>query len=258
MEKQFNTPESELIESEGPDQLSPSIALGERNLLNLLSHRIAHGGHVLVKANDIELEAEMVDLYHAIDSSFPERNQKIIQFVGSREGEGTSTVVREYARVAAVTMGKSVLLINSDFPQNFPDSLSTGKGEKTKSCEKRIPLGCCLNQGDDPYFPIGSISLLDTSLPSIFNSPHIDQIIERLKKQFDLILVDSPPASCSSEVMAIARKVEGVVLVVAAEYTRWPVVENVKNKIEKAGGNLLGVILNKQRHYIPSFIYEWL
>lgn len=256
MDKQPTTPESELIESEGRDQLLPRVSRGERSLLNLFSHSVSHVEQDLLKANDINLEGEMVDLYHAIESLFSGKKQKIIQFIGSRKGEGTSTIVREFARVAAIIMGKSVLLMDTDFPQSIPDSLATAQGKQTESCEKRIPLRCCLDQAEDPYYSIGSISLFETSLPAVFNSPHIDQLLERLKQQFDIILVDSPPASYSSDVMAIARKVEGVVLIVAAEDTRWPVVESVKNKIEKVGGNLLGVILNKKRHYIPSFIYE--
>jgi Mrp family chromosome partitioning ATPase len=50
--------------------------------------------------------------------------------------------------------------------------------------------------------------------------------------------------------------VDGVVLVVEAEKTRWPVAETVRDKIKNSGGNILGIVLNKRRYYIPDWIYN--
>ena len=52
------------------------------------------------------------------------------------------------------------------------------------------------------------------------------------------------------------RKVDGVVIVVEADKTRWPVVQSVREKIVQHGGRLLGMVLNKRRYYIPEFIYK--
>ena len=43
---------------------------------------------------------------------------------------------------------------------------------------------------------------------------------------------------------------------VEAERTRRQVVENVKNKIARNGGNIIGVVFNKRKYYIPEFIYR--
>jgi Mrp family chromosome partitioning ATPase len=50
--------------------------------------------------------------------------------------------------------------------------------------------------------------------------------------------------------------VDGVVLVVEADKTRWPVAQSVKERIIQHGGNVLGMVLNKRRYYIPGFIYN--
>jgi len=71
-----------------------------------------------------------------------------------------------------------------------------------------------------------------------------------------LILVDSPPATTSPEGFALMRKADGVVLVVEADKTRWPVVESVKERILQHGGNVLGLVLNKRRYHIPEFVYR--
>jgi Mrp family chromosome partitioning ATPase len=54
----------------------------------------------------------------------------------------------------------------------------------------------------------------------------------------------------------VSRQVDGVVLVLAAEDTRWPVAERVKESIERSGGRVLGIVLNKRRYHIPPCIYR--
>jgi len=81
---------------------------------------------------------------------------------------------------------------------------------------------------------------------------------EPLKERFDLIIVDTPPATMFPDGLAIVSQVDGVILVVEAEKTRWQVALNVREKIEKHGGNILGIVFNKRKFYIPDFIYKYL
>ena len=71
-----------------------------------------------------------------------------------------------------------------------------------------------------------------------------------------MVLIDSPPAVAYPDGLAICSKADGVLLVVAADGTRWPVVESVKERISRNGGKILGVVFNKRRHYIPEFVYR--
>jgi Mrp family chromosome partitioning ATPase len=50
--------------------------------------------------------------------------------------------------------------------------------------------------------------------------------------------------------------VHGVVLVIKAEATRWEVGQSAKARLENAGANILGVVLNDRRHHIPGWIYK--
>ena len=77
-----------------------------------------------------------------------------------------------------------------------------------------------------------------------------------LRAAYDLILVDAPPATTSPQGLAVSRQVDGAVLVIAAEETRWPVAERVKQSIERSGGRVLGVVLNKRKYHIPRWMYQ--
>ena len=94
------------------------------------------------------------------------------------------------------------------------------------------------------------------SLPKALFSPEIKEFWEEAKEKFDLILIDSAPASASPDGIALSRFVDGVVLVLAADKTRKPVAENLKNQIVQNGGNLLGMVFNNRRYHIPESVYR--
>ena len=93
-----------------------------------------------------------------------------------------------------------------------------------------------------------------TSLSAVFSSRHTGEFLDKLRQRFDLILVDTPAANTSSDGLTVAGQMDGVVLIVEAENTRWQVINAVKDKLTKAGGNVLGMVFNKRRCYLPSFI----
>jgi len=211
-----------------------------------------------LEAGSLHIDEEMLNLYQGIESLLPHCPRKIVQFIGSQEGEGTSTIAMEFARTAAFKIGKSVLLLDADRVQPshhhyFPVRLDTGWLESVKS---RRGIGGALYQVQGSGFLVSSSSDGGPSSSDVFLSASIDSFWNILRHRFDLIIVDSPPLTESSEGLAIAPKVDGVVIVVEAERTRWTVAENVKKRLGKVGGNILGIVFNKRRYYIPQAIYE--
>lgn len=208
---------------------------------------------------ELEMEEEMLHLYHTIESLLPDQRKKVIQFIGSGEGEGTSTIAREFARVTIMRLGQSVLLLDAD------------RHNPTQHFFCNVSPEYCLDDivqagSEDPdkaLYQVGTSSLFvslisrnSNSGSNIFDSAGVERIWEALKARFDLILIDSPPATMSPDGFGIFKKADGVVIVVEADRTRWPVVESVKEKILQHGGNILGVVLNKRRYHIPDFLYR--
>ena len=206
----------------------------------------------------LELEEEMLSLYKSIDVFLPNRQNRVIQFIGSRVGEGTSTIIREFARVASLKIGHSVLLLDADRyqpTQNHYFSLKSDHGwiEALKTGRK---LDDTIYQVSDSKLFVSPSYNTSTYTPEIFNSPTFDDFFGRMQSQFELILIDSAPLTISPDCLAIAPRADGVVLVLEAERTRWQMARNVKESIERVGGQLLGVVFNKRRYYLPKYIYE--
>ncbi|HBZ57124.1 MAG TPA: hypothetical protein DEO88_17095 [Syntrophobacteraceae bacterium] len=204
------------------------------------------------------MEAEMLGLYGVIDSLLPNTPKKIIQFIGSRKGEGTSTIVREFAMLAAMRVDKPVLLVDADrtqpshhlyfrMPQQHGWVETVQNGQRVEQSFRQV--------GNSRLF-LSPCSNSAVSTPEIFDSHSIHDFWEEIKQRFAFVLVDSPPLSSSPDGLAIAPRVSGVVLVAEAEKTRWKIAENVKERILRVGGNLLGVVLNKRRYYIPDVVYR--
>ncbi len=212
-----------------------------------------------LETEGVGMDNEMLSLYKIVDTLLPQ-GKKIIQFIGTREGEGTSTIIREFARVAANLIGQSVLLLDAD--RHHPSQNRFFDIEKGLSWVDALKSD--LPPGGNELHQIGRSKLFfspssnsSASTPEIFDS-RFARMCENLKKDFDLVLIDSSPLTLSPDGLAIASKVDGVILVVEAEKTRWQTVKKVRDNIARVGGNILGVALNKRRYYIPQFIYKYL
>ncbi|MBI1920748.1 MAG: CpsD/CapB family tyrosine-protein kinase [Geobacter sp.] len=207
---------------------------------------------------DSTIEQEMVVLYHNIMTLLPDPHGKVLQFIGARQGEGTSTIVREFAKVAAFKLTKSVLIIDTDqlnASQHLHFNMSRKRGWQDTLINGEDLENAMHRIGDSNLYvsPVGTCP--DQTLQDRF-SPVPLIIKEKLKQKFDLVLVDSPPVAVSCDGLALAPKMDGVVLVVEAEKTRWPVAKHARDKIERSGGTLLGIVLNKRRYCIPDLIYR--
>jgi protein-tyrosine kinase len=205
-------------------------------------------------------ESELLALAQNIAARLPSPDQNVIQFIGSRMGEGTSTLIREFALTAAKHSSKPVLLVEADFykpSQNQAFAIET-KPPLEHILQEGKPLDGVISQVEDSNLFLASLSSkIQRSLTdrSFFGST---DMWKTAREQFSLILIDSSPATVTADSLAICETVNGVVLVLEAEKTRSAVAQEVKRQILMREGNLLGIVFTKRKFYIPKFIYKFL
>jgi len=211
-------------------------------------------------APDRRLKETLAALYQRIDTLLPEPGGKTVQFMGTRHGEGTSVIVREFAKICAFNLGKTVVLLDAN--QREPSQLRFFNIEPEHGWEEclrdTVPFENTVHQIGEQKLYVGQVSVHAAYAPRVFDLPQIGPFFEGLKRNFDLVLIDAPPAGASPDGFALSRRVDGVVVVVEAEKTRRQVAKRVLTSIEQLGGHVLGVILNKRRYPIPAFVYKWL
>ena len=213
---------------------------------------------IVPSVHELNLEPEMTALYQSINSRLPDLSHKVIQFMSSRQGEGTSTIIRELAKVITMVMGRSVLLLDIDRRHGslrafFDCSAPPELDEVVKGV---LPIDQAICRVEDTSLFVSPLFQHSVLTPQKLGSEAADELWEQLRQRFEYVLIDSPPVTTSSDGLAIVRKVDGVIFVVEAEKTRWPVAVAAKEKILNHGGNILGMVFNKRRYYIPEFIYK--
>ncbi|MBW7850252.1 MAG: hypothetical protein H3C38_07150 [Rhodospirillales bacterium] len=201
-----------------------------------------------------------------------------VQIIASRPGEGVSTVARDFARVAASHFDKPTLLLDLDW---------AGDGQwrhfsQPALVERLGPLSDPLDLGFDgsalirvathdvrrakasiTFHQVGATPLL----VSRFHTDSADRrqvpqvtsnqaIWKQLRDRVGFIVVDSPAASTSFDGVAISGVMDAVVIVIEAETTRVPVIEDLRDKLMARGANVVGAVFNKRRMYIPKVLYK--
>jgi protein-tyrosine kinase len=204
------------------------------------------------------MEKEMNTLYQAITTALPDRQRRSVLFVGSRPNEGTSTIARELAKTASSQLGKRVLLIDcegrscEEFAYQAVDA--SVKLEDILENKTSVDKVLCSVNGSSlsilPFYRWADSPVVRTSY-----NENGHGFWSALNERFDLVIVDYPQEMLANGAV-MTSKVDGVIIVIEAEKTRWQVASNLKERIIKSGGNILGVVFNKRRHYIPQFIYD--
>jgi Mrp family chromosome partitioning ATPase len=93
----------------------------------------------------------------------------------------------------------------------------------------------------------GRLSAVD-----VIDNPRTPEVVEGLARLADVTLIDSPPITLYPDARAIAPLVDGVILVVEADSTPVSVAARATEILRESGANILGVVLNKTRQYIPE------
>ena len=74
--------------------------------------------------------------------------------------------------------------------------------------------------------------------------------MRRFERDFDFVVVDTPPLSLMTDAASIAAAVDATVVVVRAGTTPRDALDFTLERLERAGANTIGIVLNDVR--LPS------
>ncbi len=203
---------------------------------------------------------------------FENDESKVICLTSSNSGEGKSWVCSNLA-ISCAQYGKKVLIIDADLRKGrqhrifrksnragLSDLLKELRGEVKEEDIPKIVEELTIKIQDTE---VNNVYLL-TSGPVPFNpsellgTANIDFLLDLLKKEFDLIIIDTPPASIIADALLFAKKVDHMFLVACSRKTKKELLLNTKKSIEAIGGKISGVILNqvsteRRKEYSKSY-----
>lgn len=193
-----------------------------------------------------------------IHFSNPELDQRIILVTSSGPEEGKSTTLANVA-VTMAQAGKKVLIIDADLRkpvQHKIFELSNGRGTTS------VLVGdFSLEEALQPT-PVAGLQLL-TSGPippnpsELLDSTAMKSLLSKSRQDFDMVLVDSPPAMAVTDALILCSLVDGVILVIKSGQTRIDIVKDTKALLEKGQARFLGVILNEVKYSGDDYRYYY-
>lgn len=227
----------------------------------------------------VDLTSEMAGLWAALGPS-PAHRGRVIQFACATTGEGTSTVAREFARLAAVRARKPVWLIDADLaqqgqqdaieaePERFgrfgPSAAASpdggvfyavtppvmGRDGKPVAPSRLMTARACLG-GRLWVTRFRAESLRSGQRAEPLPDP---QYWDAMRKHSDTIIIDAPAADRNDVSITLSPFVDATVLVVAAGTTsaNEPVI--LRDEIESVGGRIAGVVVNRSTYKPPAFL----
>jgi Mrp family chromosome partitioning ATPase len=81
-----------------------------------------------------------------------------------------------------------------------------------------------------------------------------EEAVTGLRSAFDYLILDGGSLDSCPDSLLLASRVDGVVLVVRAERTGTESLREASSQLKRAGANVLGVVLNRRREYLPRFL----
>ena len=186
-------------------------------------------------------------LHIGVELSEAATSPKTILFSSATPSEGKSVMVASLGRLLA-SNGKRVLLIDCDWRSPRLHQIfrfSNRDGLASLLADKEAQLDNVIHHdalsGVD-VMPSGPWSPRSAHL---LGSEHMRHLLEALEPHYEFIILDTPPALVTADVMALSRLVEKVVFVVRWGHTRQEAVLEALKQIIDAQGDVAGVVMSR-------------
>ncbi|WP_297633629.1 CpsD/CapB family tyrosine-protein kinase [uncultured Clostridium sp.] len=189
-------------------------------------------------------------------SSFDKEVKKVL-FTSSIPGEGKSTTASNVA-LAFAQEEKKVILIDCD--------LRKSNVHKVFNISNRKGLtDALLSKGHNEMFIVKHNEYLDI-LPAgvvppnpseMLSSKAMENLLIELEGKYDVIIIDSPPVKAVTDAQILSRLVDGVVLVVRTGFAKKESVKETKKELEKVGGKIIGIALNRVQDAKGKYYYYY-
>lgn len=161
-----------------------------------------------------------------------QKRYKTFVWTALESGAGTSTIVNHLAGQYAKS-GLKVLTVDVNFDNPAHHLLCNQENE------------------------IEATESLNHGFVHLIKNRGIKNAFEELKNKFDLILIDAPSLEEKYlSTLVFASIADGCVLVAKSENTRIDKAQAMINQLQSNGANILGLVLNRKKSYLPKFFIK--
>lgn len=184
---------------------------------------------------------------------------QIIMISSSQPGEGKSTTCANMA-VTFAHANKRVLVIDADLrkpAQHYMFSVSNHTGLSNALLNRMEPQEVIQRTSTD-MLSVLAAGPVPHHPSELLSSKEMGSLLERLRDDYDLIIIDTPAIMSYTDAQIVAAQSDGVVLVIDSGNVKKEVVLKAKASLAHVQANLIGAVLNNiSRKQANSYAYSY-
>jgi capsular exopolysaccharide synthesis family protein len=229
------------------EEISTVLGIPVLGVLPAMSKKqtiVARGQKVHLEPKSVVAEACRT-IRTAVYFGVPNGQAKTILITSPDSGDGKTTVASNLAIVMAQA-GQKTLLLDCDFRkpmQHRVFDIDNKRGLSSMLAETYMEDGA-IRQG-----PVAQLEVLPRGpeVPNpaeILNSKIFVEMLKNFSKQYDRIIIDSPPVGLVADAQILAAVCDTTLLVLRAEKSTRKHSQQARDSLLSVGGHLLGAVVN--------------
>lgn len=179
-------------------------------------------------------------------------------------GDGKSTVSYNLARAFAES-GRSTLLIDADLRKSVMRKRICRSGDTGSGLSyyligrKGLEETACVT--DCPNLHVIFSGMFPPNPSELLGSSRFVDLIERAKKKYSMVIIDTPPIGSVIDAAIVARACDGSVLILKDSAISYGFAQRCKEQLEASKAPILGCVLNDverktNRYYSHYYKYK--
>ena len=172
--------------------------------------------------------------------------RKVVLLTSSIPEEGKTTLATNLG--FAFSQVKKTLLVEADMRRpKFSRVLGESRNRPGLSefVAEALPISECVYKVPDSELYVMQSGRVPPNPLELISSKAMELALERLKEEFEVIVMDSPPVQLVSDAVMLAQHATSVLFVVRADSTPYPVARHALSRLHRADAPVLGAVLNQ-------------
>ncbi|MFN3648521.1 MAG: polysaccharide biosynthesis tyrosine autokinase [Armatimonadota bacterium] len=198
------------------------------------------------------------DLRTSIHYASVAKPVRVMGVTSSQVGEGKSVTTANLA-ISLAAQGKRVVVVDADLRRPSQHRLFGLRldGGLAEVLAGDLTLTEAFRETPLPNLQVITSGALPPNPPELLGSEPMRKLVQTLREQFDIVLIDTPPVNVVTDMRVIAGEMDGVVLVVEAGRTRKSDLQHARMLVDQTQIRVLGVSLNKVEPGRGSYSYRY-
>ena len=193
-------------------------------------------------------EVGLVEPYRMLFKTLEFRSDKELQKIvvsSTISGEGKSVVASHLAAVSAM-LSRKTLVIDADLRRPVQHTLFNlpPRPGITEIIEGRRKFTDAIQKTDVDSLDILTCGEIQGRPSQLLESAEMKSILEEAAKEYELVVIDTPPVSACADAATLGKYSDGVVLVTRPSFTNKEMLQRAVSELTRDRITILGVVVN--------------